>query len=211
MVSDIKNASDKTNIQELLLRFHSSENVTLWTIQHSEAWETAKKTGILRADGRRAISGFQRQYRWMISQAKQRIPGYSGRHPIWAWFHPKPDLRRSGHKTSGTRAVRIEFDVPIYRVLLSEFEAWHTPLNNGYLGKNEEEDEAFDRLSPSLGTRLDQFPFHLQQRVEASWEHIFDIEEIAESGYTGGGERIQAIIEEIRLEEVTRVTPFTAR
>jgi len=183
----------------------------LWTIQRYETWEEFQERGILRADGRRADSYLRSAYRWMMEQMKKRLPSYTGRYPIWAWYQPKPDLRSSGYLAKGTRGIRIEFQVPESRVLLSDFDAWHIVLNQGYLSLTEEEDEAWEKRLPSQKHRYDELSRSSQLEIKQSWERIFDLDTLASSQWVSSGRYIQAVLEEISLGEVVRVKPFTAR
>jgi hypothetical protein len=142
----------RTPMQEMIQQFRHSLDATLWTVQTREVWEEFQRKGVLRAEGRRVIPEFREAYQWLMEQMKERLPGYSGRYPLWAWYHPKPDLRYAGLLPRGTRGVRIEFVAPVDRILLSDFDAWHAVLNKGFLALDEAEDEAFDRLLPDRGT-----------------------------------------------------------
>jgi len=93
----------------------------LWTIQRKEAWDVLRGTGFLCADGPRAPRNLLPAYRWMAEQMKKRLPGCSGRLPIWAWHRPRPDLRRAGHLEKGTAGVCLELLVSADCVLLSNF------------------------------------------------------------------------------------------
>ena len=93
--------------------------------------QECSKCNELHIDADKAIdSWFRPAYDWMVGQLEQRVKNYPRKkYPIWAWYHPKPGLRRSGHLPCGTSGVRIEFLVSSDRVLLSDFEAWHGVLN----------------------------------------------------------------------------------
>ena len=138
------------------------------------------------------------------------ISDLTGRYPIWAWYSPKPDLRQSGHLPPGEHGVRIEFAAPEERVLLSRFDAWGMAvLNRWYLPLDEEEYEAWDNLSGSkLYTDLSP---DLRQKVHAKWSRIFDLERLRRSEMWGEDLRVQAVLEEIRLEEVVKVKEFRSR
>ena len=106
----------------------------LWTIQTKETWAHAEESGVLECTDIDADKGvdseFRPAYDWMVGQLEQRVKNYPcNKYPIWAWHHPKPDLRRSGHLPRGTSGVRVEFLVSSDRVLLSDFEAGHGVLN----------------------------------------------------------------------------------
>ncbi|HLI50385.1 MAG TPA: DUF3841 domain-containing protein [Thermomicrobiaceae bacterium] len=187
----------------------------LWTLQLWPAWEVFQDRGVLRADGRRAWPNLRMQYRWMMEQMEERIPGYGGRFPIWAWYEPKPDLRGTHHFSGGQRAVRIEFEVPEDRVLLSHFGTWHIPLNEGYFHvacSEAELDAAWEWWEErSGGGRWDDLSPELKAEVKQSWERIFDLDHHRSYPEMYGTYEVQAVLEEVWISEVVKVTPFTAR
>lgn len=83
-------------------------------------------------------------------------PPLGVRYPVWAWFQyenersRRPDLRRSAHGPSGTRAVLIEFDIAEDQVLLSDFDLWHYVLNEWYVPQTAR--EATDALEDDAVT-----------------------------------------------------------
>ena len=101
---------------------------------------------MLKADGRRLSLGrdFRRQYRWLRERMRERVEGYGGRPPIWYWLE-KPNMRGTSWGPGGVRVVRAALEIPAERVLVSDFDLWHVPLNNGYLAVDEADDGAFDR------------------------------------------------------------------
>ena len=102
--------------------------VRLWTLQEIAVWEALRRTGHLYVDPdlRELDPSFREPYDWMCSQMAQRIPGYQGRDPWWAYDYPL-DLRQYRYLAGdpGTRFVRLELAVPRDRVLLSAYDAWH--------------------------------------------------------------------------------------
>lgn len=170
----------------------SQKTAKLWTIQPLEQWEKLARSGVLRADGRRIFRPYRKAYKWMQKIAARRLSNYGGRTLVWAWI-TKPDLRRTGHLPKGTAGVRIEFVVPTDRFLLSDFEAWHFVLNGWHLSLSKKEDK--------------------ERNIEKSWERIFDFKALngADHYFVGPVERIQAVLEYVSLEEVTRVNHFIAR
>jgi hypothetical protein len=106
-------------------------------------------------------------------------------YPIWAWFHcyhaqrPKPDLRTRLFRrwTSDTRHVLLTLSVPRNQVLLSDYHAWHMPLNYGYLG-TERETLAFDKKLARHGLAkhwVAPLPVpELDAELKESWQQIFD-------------------------------------
>ncbi|MCK4734714.1 MAG: DUF3841 domain-containing protein [Methanophagales archaeon] len=192
----------------------------LWTIQTKETWTCAEKSGVLECtdiDADKAIdSWFRSAYDWMVRQLEQRVKNYPcNKYPIWGWYHPKPDLRRSGHLPHGTSGVQVEFLVSSDRVLLSDFEAWHTVLNCWYLSLSEEESDNWDNRCESAGIKVSWEnwppPSPFKEEIMRSWERIFDLELLKKHSEWLGGEAIQACIEKIYMEEVVTITPFKAR
>jgi hypothetical protein len=158
--------------------------VCLWTVQHRGAWERAQRRGSLRGDGRFVPRGWRPAYRWMRRQmtlrgCAPRARRYSALDdlalfPVWAWYRPRPHVRRAGHLPADTPGVRVEFVAPAHRVLLSDFAAWHCILNDGYLAWDEAEDADF-RSRHGGRTRPRERTPGCQAEVEASWERIFDL------------------------------------
>ena len=152
----------------------------------------------------------------MVGQLEQRVKNYPhNKYPVWAWYRPKPDLRRSGHLPRGTSGVRVEFIVSSDRVLLSDFEAGHAVLNCWYLSLSEIESENWDirceRAGIEIGWENWPPPAPFKEEITRSWERIFDLKLLKKHSEWTGGEAIQACIEKIYLEEVVNVTYFKAR
>ena len=78
-------------------------------------------------------------------------------YPVWAWYkqngkRKKPDLRseRWGYGPGDEDYTCIEFEIPEDHVLLSDFDSWHTILNNGLFSDSEEEADQKDAYFESL-------------------------------------------------------------
>lgn len=170
----------------------TKSKIKLWTIQSPLAWSILKDKGVLMADGRRVDKAYQKAYRWMMEQMKDRLVDYHGHFPIWCWYTPKPDLRRKAHLISGQKGIRIEFETSRDKVLLSDFDSWHYVLNNQYLA-------------------LDEKGEINNNNINESWNRIFDLELLNKSELTGPVENIQGVVEEILLDDVIRIQEFTAR
>ena len=194
----------------------------LWTIQTKETWTRAEESGVLECNelhidaDKEVDNRFRPAYDWMVRQLEQRVKNYPhNKYPIWAWYHPKPDLRRSGHLPRGTSGVRVEFLVSSDRVLLSDFEAWHAVLNCWYLSLSEEESENWDTCCERAGIKIcwDNWPplSPFKEELMRSWERIFDLELLKKHSEWMGGGAIQACIEKIYMDEVVNVTYFKAR
>ena len=191
----------------------------LWTIQDMAAWERLQKKGGLRADGRRAQAYHRHAYRWMAEQMRLRLPHPHARFPLWGWYRwqgiqqARPDLRASGHLEKGMAGVRIEFEVPEDRVLLSDFDAWHCVLNRCFLSLREEEEETFAENLKRAGVRWGwPYPEPFHSRIVSSWERIFNLEAGAPEWWGPLSERsVQATFWELGLSQVRRVDRFTAK
>ena len=168
--------------------------LTLWTLQHRDAWEELERTGVLRADPDRVWEDFRGAYDWMADQMRARIgpPPKGVRYPIWAWYQwegqRRPmDLRRSGYAPRGTPMVRIEFEIDAAQVLLSEFDRWNIVLGGGV-------------------------PERFEGDPAPSREHIFAPDRWTPGWDAPPGEQsIQAVLWELRKEQIRRVRHFTAK
>ena len=189
----------------------------LWTMQPVEVYDILVKDGVFRCDPAKIPEpSFADSYGWLMDQLdkKDKKPE-NVQLPIWAWFRfdkmeKKPDLRHSCYGTRGDKMVCLEIEIPDEKVLLSDFDLWHFPLNNWWLDDcfrpdyNEEDydkaHEWFDSLSKE------------QQEIEKekSWHQIFNIEPY-DSYWIARGNYVQAIFWELRLENVKKVQYFTAR
>ena len=199
-----------------------SNRMRLWTIQTKDTWARAEESGVLECnelhiDADKASDNlFRPAYDWMVGQLEQRVKNYPcNKYPIWAWYHPKPDLRRSGHLPRDTSGVRVEFLVSSDRVLLSDFEAWHAVLNCWYLSLSEEDSDNWGKRCERAGIKIGWEnwppPAPFKEELMRSWKRIFDLELLKMHLEWTSGETIQACIEKIYIDEVVNVTYFKAR
>jgi hypothetical protein len=200
----------------------------VWTIQADYVWDMLQRDGILY--GPEIVDEhilWRTAYDWMVEQMERRIGPRPkpGTYPLWAWYQwdgdsrRKPDLRSSLHVPGGTRAVRIEFEIADDQILLSDFGAWHTPLNYCYLALHEMEDEAFEAelaqhgLTWKPGELLSDPRYHA--KILKSWEHIFDIEQVDPDRWwtepTKAEKDIQGTFWSLALAQVRKATPFIGR
>lgn len=186
-----------------------------WTIQTLAAWETLRERGVLYGDGRRVIKDWRSAYKWMMKQMKKRLSGYKGGWPIWAWVQwmgdsPRPDLRCSAHLPRGTHGVCLELFVDSDRLLLHDFDAWHSVLNDCYVSWNEKEWEEFCKKEESGDVSRRE----IQEEKELSWERIFDLNSShRDPDWCGKPEEasIAAVMECVCLDDVVKVDHFVAR
>jgi len=215
----MKKIIDATGFKEPLLRtlneINRTDSVRLWSIQTLEVWREFERRsgldGIFKADGRRIYPDFRFSYRWLMGQMRNRIFNYKGGYPIWAWVYPKPDLRGGAHLSKGAKGVRIEFLLPLPHVLLLDFGAWHFVLNGEHLGLSEQEDEDFERLLPQGKRKYQEVPPAYKEKIEQSWEKVFDLVALNRSDWAGPVRYIQAVTEYIPRHNVVGVTRFIQR
>ncbi|MGF7050173.1 hypothetical protein J2T13_004698 [Paenibacillus sp. DS2015] len=137
-------------------------------------------------------------YHWMIKQMKKHLSHYPDEYPIWLWTE-KPDLRRSGHFYGGTHAVSLEVEILSLQVLLSDFDAWHSVLNDSFLALDEVEWDTFYRNELSMSK-------------EESWERIFDLGLLKGSPWWNDSEQhLQGVSGKIEISHVRKVREFIAR
>lgn len=204
----------------------------IWTIQPESAWNQLQQTGLLETDTAKLIADYGdlwdwtiEPYEWLAEQMSRRIlprPRVDA-YPLWGWYQfcgvkrMKPDLRCAGFVPRGRREVRIEVELPDDAVLLSDFDLWHLPLNCHYLARSLKEDDRWDRELRSRGyfynpKRLSALPEDLRERVERSWEQVFDL--TTSNRYWGtkrDSRRIQATFWKLTRDQVRAVTHFVGR
>ena len=163
------------------------------------------------ADGRRICQHFRPAYQWLMGQMNQRIPGYNGAFPIWFWYSPKPDLRRSGYWAGGQRGLRIELEVPFAKILLSDFNTWHCVLNRWHLSISSRESRKWDRKTNGFNHFNAKLPAPYEDELQSTWERIFDLSLIRRAKLWGAAGRIQGVVDRVLLSEVRDIKEFVAR
>ena len=183
---------------------------TLWTVRPASDFDILSKTGVFITDPQYVDSYHINAYRWLSAQLAKKVaaPIINGTpivYPVWAWHtahskqKPKPDLRYGGFLPKGTMGVRIEFIIDRALVLLSDFDAWHSVLNDWCYTRTKKEFDDHDILQKTL-SKAD-----FDKIKEQSWQGIFDISHIPDD-YA-----IQAVFWQLKHEWVTKVDYFKAR
>jgi len=194
-------------VKELRLNSKAG-SIRVWTIQHADWWERLRRDRLLRGDGRRVWPELRSAYRWLMRQMAKRVPDYGGGYPIWFWHSPKPDLRHRAHLQPGAHGVRIEAQLPVGRVLLLGFDAWHCVLNHWRLSLTWREESSWHQRT---GQHDGPLPAALEKELQASWERVFDLAALNRSPLWRPVRNIQAVAEYIRLGEIIHVDRFSAR
>lgn len=176
----------------------------LWTVSSVKMIEELKtnKTVVCNktiGDYMKTDRGFLEAYMWMRERMIERIGLSSTAYfPLWVWHiyegsveKPKIDLKKG--------QCLLELDLDSSRVLLSDFMAWHSVLNKGFMAeaKTEEEldlmDQDFYRLPKNYRDQL----------REKSWELVFELDKLIP--IYSDGDYIQGTIWEIREEDVVNI------
>lgn len=189
----------------------------LWTMQPVEVYDILMRDGIFICNPAKVPEpSFIDRYGWLVKKLNEKdLKPVHVDYPIWSWYRfngkeKKPDLRHSCYGCRGDKMVCIELDVPDEKVLLSDFDLWHFPLNDWWLdncfhdGYGEEEYDRNHEWFKSL------YKEEQRKEKEKSWEQIFNIEPF-ESDWISRGKYVQAVFWELKMEYVKKVQYFTAR
>lgn len=137
-----------------------------------------------------------------------RLPDYSGEYPVWAHLK-RPNLRQTycfAHPT-----VLVVADVPRERVLISDYDRWHSCLNHWFCSDTEAEDNEMERRWGRVGPGR----ANLSVEMVRSWERIFDLRDVTDPeqiAWRGGHPNVvQACVDRIFPHEVISVRPVTGR
>ncbi len=163
-------------------------------------------------------------YQWMAGQMRTRgiHPPQEGIGFWWAWKQwtydrPKPDLRSRCLKHWGEgptqRHVMLTLDKPDHEVLLSDYDAWHFPLNYWYLGDRAKEAAQTVRQWEKEG--LDYYrqkpllsPMH-DRAMRDSWQPIFALDKAPRRlGYSKKEQSVQATFWELRRQDILEAVAF---
>jgi hypothetical protein len=193
----------------------------LWTIQPISVWEILNQDGVYSPDHSKIPLGefFLPSYDWLCSHLETKDPKSNNiKYPVWAWKRlngqngKKPDLRWNCWGNRGEKLVCMELEIDDNRVLCSDFELWHYPLNKWWLDPEVFTDEYDDERSEERDNWFKSLSKEEQEMErEKSWLQIFDVDNVYDSDWIRRGYDVQAIFWELRLEDVKKVQFFTAR
>lgn len=207
----------------------NQSKITLWTIQPIEWYERLLTDKIIYGDAKLSEwytakdIDFRTAYDWLIAEMKKQISPrpFADAVPIWAWFHylnsdkKRPDLRSSGHLEKGQKGVRIEFIKSRNKVLLSDFDLWHSVLNYWCISDNEKQSESFDKLLRLYNVKFndkENYPPIAKQMIMDSWQKVLDMHYCPEySANPFEKKSIQATFWNLSVDEIIKVDEFVAR
>jgi len=198
-----------------------ADPMLLWTFQSPHAYQELAETGLLVGDPTRTDPYLSHVYPWMKRQADNELPTH-GPGMLWLWA---ATTRRSiiDQAKHAAGDVLLTVRLPRAQVLLSEFDAWHVPLNSG-LNVPPEPGESVDdwwaRAEPLLDAwaarkkaagldrndvPIDLWPSAMRDEAEQSWQSIFD------DATWSPGAHIQAVTHAIHAEQVVSATRVRRR
>ena len=198
----MKRLSD-SRIREL--QGNPDQLVRIYTHQHPDAFARALDRGYLTGDATFSFAEnpeFEPAYLWMVDRMREQISGFSGELPVWAWVK-RPSSKPLEHDRGPT--VRITALVPRRRMVLSDFDDWHSPLAGWQLSLT----EAQHVESESTGIWNNPSLAHHRE----NWRHVFDLrpKTAAEIAWRGAGRIIQACIDRIFVQEITQTRHMRLR
>lgn len=189
----------------------------IWTIQSLAAWEHLTTNGVLQAKAHHQSDQWLDAYSWMRDElAKYHAPTSMSQVPLWGWYqwrsseNRRPDLRSLRHHwgPAGDHAM-IECEVPEDQVLISDYDAWHVPLNDWYVSENEQDEENFKAELAAHGWSTGEpIPDRLKERQRQSWKNVFVSNPNHPAHNTSS---LQTCFWEISLEQVVSSRMFTSR
>ena len=107
----------------------------------------------------------------------------------------------------------IECELPDDQVLLSDHDAWHIPLNDGFLALDDHDINRFDFFLKKSGwQRGEPIPEPFRSELHKSWELIFDLKSLDNEHWGFISQKsIQASFWEIAIDQVKSHKAFTSR
>jgi hypothetical protein len=157
--------------------------VRVYSYQHVNAYEAAKETGFFTGNHPYRYEEYSDAYTWMRDQMSVRISDFSGEYPVWAYLK-RPNLKADPIPKDELLITAL---VPRKRMLLSDYNKWHHPLNDWPIYKDQAEEDI----------RKDEPPSN-------TWDRCFEITN-APSEWWGAGNYVQACLDRIYLSEIVRV------
>ncbi|MBR3056102.1 DUF3841 domain-containing protein [Candidatus Saccharibacteria bacterium] len=146
----------------------------------------AKKSGFIQE------WGFKDAYDWMVEQMISRVgvPPEKIEYPVWAFADiDNPNWMSGGFGVPGDVMIRVDVEIDESRVVMSDFDGWHSVLNDYPFFDTYEEYDSFEEMDSEC-----------QEKVKLdSWQRIF--REHSDEG-------CQITFWELRLEDVIGVTLF---
>jgi len=185
----------------------------IWTIQPLNVWETLQRDGAVYVDEMRLPSNYvPDSYQWLVAQLIQRVPGYPGTLPWWAYCR-KPDLRSHRHLQSGPQ-IRMELEIADTELLSFPCWAWSRVFSSDYLAFTEGEYRAWSEPMRRAVPDVDQWrlPEPCRTELETSWHRLFSVDlprcSWDPERFVGEPDCREAVFGRLRSADVRAVTHF---
>lgn len=150
--------------------------MVVYTFQNPNILAQIIKEQKIRCDSTYWNEDMRKYYEWMYKQYKQRI-GSQEKSLIWCWeqmpdfyFEPDEDDEWTEKDELYRYRLLLMLDIPLERILWSDYDTWHIPLNNGQILNEAEQQEE------EKGKRFDE---------THGWEYVFDFQWLIENGWSG--------------------------
>lgn len=191
----------------------------IWTIQNEAAWAYLEEHGCLQASRQHQSDYWPKAYEWIREQLIARVgpPLAPDAAPLWGWYQwngtarKRPDLRSVRHNYNPPgRYVLIECVLPDEAVMLSDYEAWHIILNDGYVGVTERDCNAHYAALERCSARPDKREAErLWRRQYESWTRVIDMEVLKAPYYHAMKNKpIQACFWRLKRDQIRSAKPF---
>ena len=136
--------------------------------------------------------------------------------PLWGWYRwlseakPRPDLRAIRRYCHPGPYVLIQCGLLEEAVVLSDFDAWHVILNNGYVSLSGEDDETYEsELSQCRAHADEQARQALRDKFYKSWERVIEMDPLREPYWFPTREKpIQACFWQLERHQVRSAKHF---
>lgn len=161
---------------------HSGKTVTLWTAQRQVVLDTLMRDGFYLVKQAYIDEKYQ-ETAWIFREAysffreaasKILMPPEGAQSGIWLYQDP----RWAG---ASSDSLLLKLEVPEEQVIFFDLRLWNRILNLQFVGKDLQEEQAFDRELEQLGLKstlpLFQTPYYPLQRraVRQSWQRLFEL------------------------------------
>jgi len=167
-----------------------------YSIQPRRIWKKYLKLGYM--EGSKENAMYPEQYKWMVKQMTKRLPNYKGEYPIWLWVDFPVMYRFTNSIVSRKKFVLLTIELNHEDVLLSDFDAWHIPLNDGVFNEDT--------------NLLSSYKYNENEDM-SDWENIFNFDWLKENFYENNDEilTLQGTTGRIPIDKVVDIKYFTTK
>lgn len=169
---------------------------TLYSVRNGEEIDSLHNSGVLQTNPNLVNKDFKKSYAWMASKLKKVHPVANIKYPLWAW-EDKPTREEVLEGYTGDNLYIITFKIAPFKILGSDFQDWHSVLNNSYCAWSEKEFNNFEKRK--LGPVTRDF------LIRKSWNRIFDYDNPKRDPDWVAEKCIQFVFWELYLDEIVEI------